>query len=419
MSFLNKLSDILERSKDCDKSFAVCFIDIDDFKSVNDNLGQNVGDKLLSILVSRLNPILDDDCHLGRLGGDEFGLIIEDAKNLDRLHVLLHRCINAASEPLHIDQSIIHTSISIGIAVFPFAGQNISDLISNADIAMYRAKSNGKSTYEFFSEEMNTVIKHRHAVSMALREPISNKELSIVYQPQIDLKSGKPIGIEALLRWEHKELGRVGPDEFIPIAEETGFIREIGQWVLRNGLRDFEVIQDHYKLPLCISLNVSTKELESPEYNKLLKNVLVDTNVDPCSISLEITESAIMKNIHHAKSRMKNIEKLGISFALDDFGTGYSSMQYLKTLPLSTLKIDKVFIRDILDDQDDATIVKATIQLAHGLGLQVLAEGVETERQLDFLREHGCDQVQGFLFCKPMNLDDLLVWLHSQQSDPN
>ena len=415
MSFLDMLSRTLARAQRTDATFAVCFIDIDDFKQVNDNLGHQIGDELLIKLPKLLLPIMRDTDYLSRLGGDEFGLIIENAENIDTLHLLLRRYLQTINQPIILGKYEINISISIGIALYPHGGKTRDELIANADIAMYRAKELGKNTFAFFSNHMNKLVKRRHAIDTAMRHALEKNEFHLVYQPQIEIASNQLIGVEALLRWHNPKLGNLAPDEFITLAEANGLIIDIGRWVLTEACKDLVTLKENNSLPhIKLAVNVSVREFEQQNYSQSIQKILAAQNIVPHDIFLEITESLLMENFEKIKNSMDTIKNLGAHFSLDDFGTGYSSMQYLKMLSLSILKIDKAFVRDITTDKDDAMIVKATIQLAHGLGLKVIAEGVETKEQLIYLQQHECDQVQGYYFAKPMKLDALVNWYENR-----
>lgn len=414
--FIERLTETIESGCKQNKLFAICLLDIDNFKQINDNMGHAAGDALLQVLTKRLLETAEHDHHLSRMGGDEFALIIE-YKSEDKLKETLGQYLSAAQEPFKIDKSKVHISISMGVVLCPEGGKTQGELIGNADIAMYQAKSKGKNTIEFFNQDISDQIKKRHSLDTAMREAIKNDEFYLVYQPQIDLSTMEWIGTEVLLRWNNPDLGKLLPMDFIPVAENNGMIHEISQWALSQACQDIAHLNGKSdRPPIKLAFNISIKELESKGFAEFIEKTLSAHNIPPETVSLEITESLMMGNIKPITHAMATIKKIGVQFALDDFGTGYSSMQYLKTLSFSTLKIDKTFVNDITTDDNDAVIVKATIQMAKGLGMTVLAEGVETKEQLEYLREHKCDQAQGYYFSKPIRASELIKWYENRKT---
>jgi diguanylate cyclase (GGDEF)-like protein len=412
-NFLEVLSENVRCYSSSGGVFAVCFIDIDNFKEVNDRLGHTVGDNLLVKFAAIMHPSMHKSDFIARLGGDEFALIINNMSTIDDLIKILNVFVDKFNQPIDVTGYEINSSISIGASIYPRSAKTVSELISHADIAMYRAKELGKNGFRIYSKEMDEVIARRREVSDQLRHAVENNELRLVYQPQIDIKRKKLVGVEALLRWDNPKLGEVCPDEFIAIAEENGFIVSIGRWVLQRSSKDLELmkvhvdVSDHFKL----SINTSVKELEKSNFIDSIKGCFAKNEDLKLHLHFEITESQFMENYDKVIKNIQKINNIGCGFSLDDFGTGYSSMLYLKNLPVRFLKIDKEFVRDIADDPGDAAIVKAIIALSHSLGIQVIAEGVETVQQLEFLEENLCDQVQGYYFSRPLPLIDLIAWI--------
>lgn len=411
-SFINTLELAVNSGIDKNTMLSVVFIDLDNFKIINDTLGHAAGDIALAKLSTIIAEHLEPTDYFARLGGDEFGIII---RRTDRrlLEIFLEKLTLAVSHPIMIHDTVINITISVGVSSYPNGGVTAEELIKCADIAMYKAKELGKNTYAHFSDELSKAINRLHLIETELREAIPRSELEIHYQPQVNINNNQIIGLEVLLRWTNAELGSVPPAEFIPIAERNGMIHQIGEWVLQQLAREY--IHFHQLLsPECkISINASVLQLNDSRFYKSLA-ALFKTNHFHNRLMVEITESALIANPKKTLEIMRNIRELGIEFSLDDFGMNYSSMRYLKSLPLSQLKIDYYFIKDITTDQNDLAIVSTILQLAKGLNLPAIAEGVETRAQLDILRTIGCERVQGFYYYKPMGLKYLLSILQAQ-----
>lgn len=402
-SFRSYLEKAIARAKENQMLIAVCFLDLDNFKQVNDNIGHTSGDKLLKAIADLLKPKLRDVDYLARLSGDEFGLIIEQISSSDKAAKIVSHYLKTVNQTIEIDKHEVNLSVSIGIAMYPHAGRNFEELIKHADIAMYNAKESGKNTYRFFNDETNKQVKRRHNLEIALHKAIAESELSLAYQPQLDAQTNQIHGVEVLLRWENKHLGAISPVEFIPIAEETGIIDEIGRWITQQVAIDWA----HLKLihnNLKISINVSIRQLENKKFQTILYQLLDKYKLPYQNITLEVTETAVMRKPDLIIAQMNNLAMAGISFALDDFGIGYSSMSYLKKLPITYIKIDQSFVGDIEQDTSDAAIVTAIIQLSKSLGTKTIAEGVETNGEYTYLQQHGCDYLQGYCIDKPMPL---------------
>ena len=408
-TYLDRTLNAAIKNKDI---IAVCFLDIDNFKQINDSLGHDVGDLFLKEVSNKLQSRLRNTDYIARMGGDEFALCINGLNSKKSLYPILERYSAIFTHSMTINSSEIYASFSIGVAVYPDAGQTVEDLIKHADIAMYKAKDKGKNTYAFFNRKTEDILTRRHNIDTNLRSAIRKNEFSIVYQPILRLSNLEVCGLEVLLRWHNSVLGEVMPEEFIEIAELSGLIGPITDWVFEQVSCDFNRIKNaQHNENFYVSLNLSPQLLTQNQFLLAFLCALEESCIGAEELLLEITEKALLKNPNNAMQQMNKMKALGVQFALDDFGTGYSSMQYLKNLPLSILKIDKGFVRDIYTDDNDAAIVKATVQLAHGLGIAALAEGIETEEQLQFLINQGCDFAQGFLFAKPMGLLDTLKYL--------
>jgi diguanylate cyclase (GGDEF)-like protein/PAS domain S-box-containing protein len=411
-SFLERLSTAIKTAEEKNQIFAVCFIDLDNFKQINDNLGHSIGDETLKHIASLLQSELSKSDYLARLGGDEFAVILENITSIDEIKLTLHRYISSLNKIIRVNDFEVATTFSMGVALYPQAGKTSNELIKNADIAMYRAKELNKNTYAFFDEEMTKKIQRHHQIDIYLRLALERNEFTLEYQPLIDSQTQEIFGIEALLRWNHPLLGSVTPAEFIPIAEQNGMIHVIGEWVLKQACRDYQDMVAILKnKSLFISVNISIQQFEKEDFLIKLKNYLKETNMKNNFLIIEITESGLMRYPEHTIKVMNDIKKLGVRFALDDFGVRYSSMEYLKDLPISLLKIDRNFVQDIMTNSNDAAIVKAIIQMSHGLGISTIVEGVENEELFQYVKSLGTEYVQGFYFSKSLPLDQLLIRL--------
>lgn len=411
-NFLNILEKALVHAENSDLSFAVCFIDLDNFKAVNDSLGHNVGDKLLQAVAKKVQFTLRNIDYLARLSGDEFGLIISNITTVAEITKIVAAYHKAFNRVYLVDGHSIAVSASIGIALYPTGGCSETELIKHADIAMYKAKELGKGKFKFFNEETNNQVQRRHLIETELQTAIDRQEFRLVYQPQIDSKSGKVYGVEALIRWNSAVLGHVGPDEFIPIAEESMLICDIGLWVLHQVGQDYSQLT---KINRCInvSVNVSMRQIENKNFKKELVEILEKYHIKSHALTIEVTETALMKNSKKVINEMHKLSALGIKFALDDFGIGYSSMSYLKRLPISFIKIDQSFVKDIGKDSTSTAIVRTIISLSKTLGAKTTAEGVETQETSEFLKSNYCNYQQGYFFSKPVSVEELLNKLKS------
>ncbi|MBD1864146.1 MULTISPECIES: EAL domain-containing protein [Trichocoleus] len=400
--FDEQLSLALLHAQQQGEMLAVAFLDLDRFKIVNDTLGHVVGDQLLKQVTQRLQAGLRKGDIVARWGGDEFTLLFPDIAYVEDISKMAHRILEVLKAPFFLEQQELYISGSLGIALFPYDGENAATLLKNSDTAMYRAKQQGRNNYQFYSPEMNTTAREQLELETDLRKALTKDELLLYYQPQVDINTGEIIGLEALLRWQHPQIGVIPPNQFIPLAEETGLICPIGEWVIRTAC---EQHQAWYAagLPLMrIAVNLSARQFQQRDLVKTIVQILQETQTQPCYLELEITESIAMQDVEFTVAVLQELRQMGIQIAMDDFGTGYSSLNSIKHFPPHTLKIDQSFVRDLLIDPSDAAIARAVIALGQGLHLKVLAEGVETVEQLEFLRTLGCQSAQGYLFSKPL-----------------
>jgi len=409
--FQDRLEQGLEYSKRNNKKLALFFIDLDHFKEINDSLGHEYGDKILIEVSSRLLEVLREEDTLARLGGDEFTVIVKDLNEAQNASLLAQKIIEVLKEPIIIDEHTLYVSCSVGISLYPNDGISAQNLLKYADAAMYKAKDSGRNDFQFYSSEMTELAFERVVMEASLREAIKNNEFIVYYQPQVDARENKIIGMEALVRWKHPTMGIVSPSKFIPLAELTGLIINIDRYVMQNAMKQ---IVKWYKMglnPGKLSINLSIKQLEKEECIPVLKSMLKDFKCKSEWLELEVTEGQIMKNPEEAIITLTQISELGINLAIDDFGTGYSSLSYLKKFPISKLKIDQSFVRDLPYDEEDVAISKAVIALGKSLNLKLIAEGVETKEQKEFLLENGCDNIQGYFYAKPMPAYDMEKFL--------
>lgn len=402
----DRLSLAISQAKRDNEQLAVLFLDLDRFKNINDSLGHMIGDELLQQVSKRLKTCIREGDTLSRFGGDEFTLLlpkINDPK--EDVSAIANKITESLKQAFLIDGHELYVSASIGVSIFPDDGNNMDTLIKNADIAMYHVKGNGKNNFQFYSNEMTTPYFKNLSLETGIRNALQKNEFSLVYQPQINLKTGEISGVEALLRWQHPIHGSISPSEFIPFAEESGLIMEIGEWVIDNALKELQKWQKA-GLPLIrMSINMSTKQLEDDNIVKLVTDTLNKYGLRGSSLEIEITENSIMEDMESVIRKLQDFHHQGITIAIDDFGTGYSSLSYLHKLPIQTLKIDRIFIKDSQFTKGEHSIVNTIIAMAKGLNLNVIAEGVETQKQLNALQELECHEAQGYLFGKPLEPD--------------
>jgi diguanylate cyclase (GGDEF)-like protein len=413
--FHDRLTQALAYAEREKGMLAIVFLDIDNFKHINDTIGHKVGDQLLQGIADRLMVAMrktdsifrlspeDSEDMVARLGGDEFTLLLNDVRNIQDPAKAAQRILNVLSEPFIIGSQKVFVTASIGIAVYPLDGKDIDTLLINADVAMYQAKSQGRNNFQYYSESMNSLAVERFTVENKLRQALEHSEFMLFYQPQINISTGAMIGVEALIRWLQPDLVLIKPGQFIPLAEETGLIIPIGEWVLRTACAEHRVWQKAGLNPLRVTVNVSGIQFRQNNFIEVVSGILRETGCDPHYLQLELTESTIMQDSDNVTRKLHSLRDMGIQVAIDDFGTGYSSLSYLKRFPLSTLKIDYSFIKDIVTSANDQAIVSAIVNLAHTFNLRVIAEGVEKRKQLDLLRKCGCEGVQGYLICPPVN----------------
>lgn len=429
MAFYDELTGLLNRRKlfeELELAFrqaqshehigALLFIDLDHFKNINDSLGHAVGDWLLKQVASRLKSMVRQGDLLARLGGDEFVLLLPNLGSNppqaeQQAHIIGQRLIDDVSAPYCFEGQSLHIGASVGIGLFPERGQQPEDLLKQADTAMYQAKSTGRRTLMFFEPQMQEDANNRLMLNNALRDALLNDELELHYQPQHLVGSGELVGVEALVRWRPQSDELVYPNEFIPIAEETDLIIDIGLWVLREGCRQFKVWAGQGLNVASLSVNVSAKQFHDDEFVYKVSEVLSDTEMDPARLNLELTETVVIARAEEAIDKMAQLKAMGISFSIDDFGAGHSSLAYLKRLPIDELKIDRSFIRDIPSDPRDMAIVEAVLAMASHLGFSVMAVGVETRPQLDFLRQRSCTFYQGYLASKPLTAENIVNYI--------
>ncbi|MFZ5594293.1 MAG: putative bifunctional diguanylate cyclase/phosphodiesterase [Pseudomonadota bacterium] len=400
--FKQRLEQAIAEARRYGHKVAVLLLDMDRFKTINDTLGHDVGDGLIKAVAMRLNGCVREIDTVSRLAGDEFAFILPGLAVGEDAARVAQKILDEFAQPFWVSGYQLFISASIGIALYPADGQCVDTLLKNVDAAMYHTKEHGRSAYQFYAAEMNARAFERLALEHALRHALERNELVLHYQPQIALDSGKIVAMEALLRWRHPELGLIAPMQFIPIAEETGMIVQIGEWVLHTACAQNKVWQEAGLAPVRMAVNLSVRQLRQPNLGQMIERVLQDSRLEPRYLELELTESMLMQNAEVAIPALKALGAMGIEISIDDFGTGYSSLSYLKRLPIHALKIDRSFVCDIPADHDDAAIAMAIIAMAHNLGIRVIAEGVETAAQQGFLVDHYCDAMQGFHLSTPL-----------------
>jgi diguanylate cyclase (GGDEF)-like protein/PAS domain S-box-containing protein len=385
------------------KKLAVLYLDVDRFKHINDSLGHAIGDRLLQSVAQRLLACVRSSDTVSRQGGDEFVILLSELTHAQDAAVSADKILQALSTPHHIDEHNLHLTVSIGIVTYPDDGTEAETLMQKADFAMYDAKDNGRNNYQFFKSDMNVRAIERQSLENDLRHAVERQEFVLNYQPKMNLQTGALIGVEALIRWRHPQRGLVPPAQFIPIAEECGFIVPIGRWVLREACRQARAWQDAGLPPLPIAINISAVELRAKDFVAGVRAILLETRLEPRYLELELTETFLMQDSKSTAAVLRALKAMGLQLALDDFGTGYSSLSYLRRFPIDTLKIDRSFVRDLTTDADDASIVSAVISMGKSLHMRVVAEGVETPEHLAFLQEQRCPEGQGYYFSPPVS----------------
>jgi len=412
--FSRRLERALAHAQRFNKGLAVLFIDLDRFKNINDTLGHEAGDSVLKEVAARLMGCVRDIDTVARLGGDEFVVLIEQVSDSRSVGVVAQKLIKMVAQPFMLAKQEYQVTTSVGISTYPTDGADGATLLKNADIAMYRAKEQGKNNAQFYAPTMNIHSVQRLTLESGLRRALERGEFLLHYQPKVDIASGRVTGMEALVRWKRPDSGMVSPADFIPLAEETGLIVAIGEWVLKEACEYNRAFHELGRPPLRVAVNLSARQFAQTSLVSDVARILDLTGLQPAALDLEITESMVMGNPEQAIQTLRQLKSMGISLSIDDFGTGYSSLGYLKRFPIDHIKIDRSFVKDIPEDNDDATITRTIIAMAHNLRLKVIAEGVETEAQLDFLREHGCDEMQGYYFSRPLPGSDFVALLQAQ-----
>ncbi|PWK05712.1 putative bifunctional diguanylate cyclase/phosphodiesterase [Tumebacillus permanentifrigoris] len=413
--FNDRLAEALELAAREGQKLAVMFLDLDRFKLVNDTLGHTMGDKLLKGVAARVSHCVRAGDIVARMGGDEFTILLPNLQSEDEAVEIAQKVIQALAQPFVIDDYELHTTTSIGISLYPEDGQDTQVLMKNADTAMYRAKDQGRNNYRFYAPTMNMRGIERLELENGLRYAVERNELVVYYQPRVNIVTGQIMGMEALVRWEHPQLGLVSPGQFIPLAEETGLIVPIGEWVMQTACRQNKAWQEAGYPPMHVAVNLSARQFQRPGLVERVREVLAESNLEPQYLELEITESITMHDVDFTIATLRELSNMGVLISIDDFGTGYSSLTYLKHFPINTLKIDQSFVREITIDPYNAAIVTTVIYLAQNLKLKVIAEGVETEEQLSYLRDHECDEMQGYLFSRPVPADEFEKLLKARQ----
>jgi len=407
----DRLEQALVRARRDEVSVAVLFLDLDGFKAINDTAGHDVGDRLLAEVATRLQATVRERDTVARLGGDEFAIILEGAKSMSAVGGIARKLLYALAAPVNIDGSELYVTTSIGVSRFGRDGEDVHTLLRKADSAMYRAKEAGKNTFRFYSQLEGDEDAQRLELEQQLRRAIERREFVLYYQPQMSIDTGTVIGVEALMRWNHPTQGVIPPARFIPVLEESGLIVEVGDWVLREACRQARTWRLAGMPELRVAVNVSARQFSKRDLVGDVARILDETGTEPHRLHIEITEGTIAAKFEHSVEIMRKLAALGVRIAVDDFGVGYSSLNYLKRLPIHSLKIDRSFIRDVTTDSHDAAIARTIIALAHNLGLDVIAEGVETLEQMFFLSRQGCNEVQGHLVAQPMPPEEFAAWL--------
>lgn len=413
--FEDRLKQAVERAEREPENLAVMFIDLDHFKNVNDTVGHAEGDQLLREVAERLQGCVRKSDTVARLGGDEFTLALMNIAHPEVAAEVARNILKSISRPFQLGGREFYIGSSIGIAVYPDDGDCVDLLLRNADTAMYEVKKLGRNNHQFYSSEMNSQAKARLDLENSLRKAVKQEQLRLHYQPQLDCVTGEIVSMEALLRWHHDEFGSMPLEQFIPLAEETGLIVDIGNWAIREACAQNKAWQNAGYAPMPVAVNLSMRQFEQRNLADDVMQILEETGLDPHWLELELTEGVFLHHVESARAMLASLKTAGVIISIDDFGTGYSSLSQLRRLPIDTIKVDCSFSQGVTEDSDDAAIVSAIIVLAHNLKLNVIAEGVENERQLAFLRENGCNQWQGYLFSKALPADEFEVLLREQQ----
>jgi diguanylate cyclase (GGDEF)-like protein len=403
---MQRLRDAVSAAREDRRGMAVLFIDLDNFKLVNDTLGHEAGDVLLVALAERLRGLLRTGDSLSRLGGDEFVFLLHPCGRSEA-QMVAERALEVIAQPLTVYEQDVYVGASIGIARFPEDGMDAAALMRCADTAMYQAKDNGRNNCQFYNSDMNLKALQHFTIETSLRKALERGEMLLYYQPLVDVETRAIVGVEALLRWKSEEFGTFASGDFIAVAEQSGLINQLGAWALNAACRQMREWRDEGLSGLTVAVNLSPRQFHTGDLVDLVRKALLETGLEPGALELEITESVLIRHNTEAIAKLTELAELGVKLAVDDFGTGYSSLSYLKQLPIHRLKIDKSFVRESHSDPDDAAIATAIIGMAAGLGIEVTAEGVENEKQLAFLKQAGCQIVQGYYFGSPLPADEL------------
>lgn len=412
----DRINNALAHANREDNVLAILFLDLDRFKIINDSLGHSIGDELLKIVSDRVSSCVRNEDTVARLGGDEFVVLLSRINGARDAGKIANTITNALQEPIVCQGHELSVTTSIGISIYPYDGLDADTLLKNADISMYRAKELGRNKHIYYTAEMNAESRKQLAIETNLRKAMERNELYVLYQPKVDITTNRIVGAEALLRWEHPIMGHISPEDFIPIAEDSGLIIPIGEWVLNKALKQQKEWHDDGYPDLKIAVNISATQLARPGLINAVENALNNSGINPERVDLEITENVVMQNIDHVITTLNEIKNFGINISMDDFGTGYSSLSYLRKLPIDTVKIDRSFVRNIPHDKEDVSIAQAIIAMSKSLGLQIIAEGVENIKQVNFFKQEGCTIVQGFLFSKPVSAPDFKLMLDNQEN---
>ncbi|OFZ97367.1 MAG: hypothetical protein A3H35_20065 [Betaproteobacteria bacterium RIFCSPLOWO2_02_FULL_62_17] len=402
----DRTSTAIVRARRHGHGMALVFIDVDNFRVINDSLGHAVGDNMLRLVGERLRSCLREVDTVARIGGDEFVLVLGDRDDEKIIATQIQRIMAVFVKPFLVGEREFFVTASVGIASYPGDGDKVETLLQNAEIAMYRAKDIGRNTFQFYTAEMNSSVNERLVLESWLRRALERGELVLHYQPQVDLRSNRVFGAEALIRWQHPNMGLVSPAKFIPLAEQTGLIVAIGEWAMRTACAQNKAWQDAGLPPITVAVNISARQFREKNLADTVAEILAKTGLEPRYLEMEVTESVIMHDAEEVITLLQRLKSMGVTLSVDDFGTGYSSLSYLKRFPIDRLKIDQSFVHDIASDSDGAAIVRAVINLGHDLNLRVIAEGVETKEQLEFLRFLQCDEKQGYLFSRPLPAEE-------------
>ncbi len=426
--FRDRLAQAMQRTQRSNQPMALMFLDLDRFKVVNDSLGHEVGDRLLCHVAQTLTrslrtvdtlarPAGDDPFTLSRLGGDEFTVITENVGNAEQAGAIARRLLEALAVPFTVGEEEIHITASIGISLFPMDDVDLDGMIRHTDVAMYRAKALGCNTFSFFSDDLNQAVSTRLSLEGSLRRAIERNEFCLNYQPKADLRTGQITGVEALIRWHCPGRGMVPPDRFIAVLEDTGLILPVGAWVIRTAIEQLAESDRAGLPPIGMAVKLSARQLRQPYLLALVEDTLRETQIDPARLEFELTESLLMEDTEANRGVLAGLSRIGVRLAIDDFGTGHSSLSYLRRLDVDTLKIDGSFVNELPHDAEDCAIATAVVALGRSLQMKVVAEGVETEDQADFLRKLGCDELQGYLLSRPVPAPQLARWLRTYHDD--